>query len=208
MGKKEDKRYAGARLAGKSREEYFANQYGAKPRYGSHPNMGRVRLDNPEENSLRASTAAATGSWIRGGSSGKDDKKFGKRGYAAPYLAELSNQGYGAQNILQAADQLGIKSINSKNDYKAIKNRLEQVYDPNKFSGGKDKEKDIEGYKEAPKNVDRDAYDSGEKKSPVDEAKERSQRFKERMSGTYFKSDEELDKQGIEGYKDNPFSYS
>ena len=46
-----------------------------------------------------------------------------------------------AQNILQAADQLGIKSINSKNDYKAIK-PAEQFYDPNKFSGNDDTDKE------------------------------------------------------------------
>ena len=99
---------------------------------------------------------------------------------------------------------LGIKSINSKNDARAIRERLQNVYDPDKFKG-KDDDKDIEGYSEPPENIDRDAYDSGEKKSPIDEAKERSQRFKERFSGSYFKDDEQRD---IDGYKDNPFSYS
>ena len=207
MGKEKDKRYAGASLGGKSRHEFFMNAT-RLPEDSRHMmiNNGRMQARNPAgidrarasiaaDQANHRAAAAATGSWI-----GSGDKKNS----ATKHLRKLSDEGYGAQNILQAADMLGIKSINSKNDARAIRERLQNVYDPDKFKG-KDDDKDIDGYPEGPENVDRDAYDSGEKKSPIDEAKERSQRFKERFSGSYFKDDEQRD---IDGYKDNPFSYS
>ena len=118
-------------------------------------------------------------------------------------LEKLYDLGYGYDSAIQRATAAGIKKIDSLNDVDAIVG-----YEESKF-GSKDKDKDKKPYvtPEGPENIHRKAYDSGKKKSPVDEARERVQRFQSRHYGNYFDSDKDLKKQGIEGYKENPFSY-
>ena len=131
MGKKNKR----ATLAGKSRTEYFNDRY-----FGDYTQSERMRLIDPQgrnpagverariniadERNARAAAAAATGDWLSG--QGKKSEKWGKRGVATPYVSQLRKEGWGAQNILEAADRLGIKSINSENDYDAMKDYLKR----------------------------------------------------------------------------------
>jgi len=136
----------------------------------------------------------------------KKAKKKGEYEYkdnASGALEKLYDLGYGYDSAIQRATAAGIKKIDSLNDVDAIVG-----YEESKF-GSKDKDKDKKPYvtPEGPENIHRKAYDSGKKKSPVDEARERVQRFQSRHYGNYFDSDKDLKKQGIEGYKENPFSY-